>query len=88
MAQRRGRLMDWDPSTIEIIPPDAKVAASLPVGGGLEEEEMVRVIIDRTFKPKKPAAKDQSVAAQLARDLEFIKSVGGTVEIPPGIAGE
>lgn len=88
-GQRGKRFMDWGIVEVEVTPPDIEAVEALPKApDGVSEEEMVRLIIDGTFKPKTPAAGDLSTAAELARDLAFIEEQGGSPLIPPEISGE
>ena len=88
-GQRGKRFMDWGIVEVKITSPTVEEAAALPQApDGMSEAEMVREVIDRTFKPKVPAAGDLSTAARLARDLAFIEEQGGTLLIPPEISGE
>lgn len=91
-GKRRGnrgkRFMDWGIGQVEITSPTVEEAEALPKApDGMSEEEMVRVVIDRTFKPKVPADGDLSTEARLARDLAVIEEQGGTLLIPPEISG-
>ncbi len=86
---RQKRFMDWGTVEIKVTQPDIKEVEALPKApDGVSAEEMVRIIIDGTFKPKTPAAGDLSTAAALARDLAFIEEQGGSPLIPPEISGE
>ncbi len=94
MANRSDRFMDWDWKAVVITPGD-DVSLTPPTSQRVTEERLARTVIDEIFLaegvgalPMEGKSEAARIRDQLAREVFEIQELGGTIEIPPGIAGE